>query len=246
MEIQNQQFQRRSLLLSEAQIKHCHTLTLPSLPLASLLRGQISFWFGQGREIRRGYGKEVREKMECYSDTVTLCYQTCQNHLLLLTIWHNEESAFRAWYQHCRKWPFLVGGCIPRTSIYGNVDIMPQRNLPDMTSALHKGFDLLAYLYKVMVQKGSNHLIAIALDLIRTQLQIRFVSSIPFALSEAQQARTRKVLRIGLRDFWSIFPLILIKTNQLTPFLKKSYHSKVFMFFQVIKFTFLYEILMNL
>ena len=61
-----------------------------------------------------------------------------------------------------------------------------------------------------------------------------------------QQARTWKVLRIGLRDFWSIFPLILIKTNQLTPLLKKSYHSKFFMFFQVVKFTFWYGISMNL
>ena len=61
-----------------------------------------------------------------------------------------------------------------------------------------------------------------------------------------QQARTWKVLRISLRDFWSIFPLILIKTNQLTPLLKKSYHSKFFMFFQVVKFTFWYGISMNL
>ena len=65
-------------------------------------------------------------------------------------------------------------------------------------------------------------------------------------LLPAQQARTWKVLRISLRDFWSIFPLILIKTNQLTPLLKKSYHSKFFMFFQVIKFTFWYGISMNL
>ena len=35
----------------------------------------------------------------------------------------NEISASRAWYQHCRRWPFLGGGCETRTSIYGNVDI---------------------------------------------------------------------------------------------------------------------------
>ena len=35
----------------------------------------------------------------------------------------NEASASRAWSQHCRKWPFLGGGCKPRTSFYGNVDI---------------------------------------------------------------------------------------------------------------------------
>ena len=61
-----------------------------------------------------------------------------------------------------------------------------------------------------------------------------------------QQALTGKVLGIGLRDFWSIFPLILIKPNQLTPLWKKSYHSKFFMFFQVVKFTFWYGISMNL
>ena len=35
----------------------------------------------------------------------------------------NEVSASRVRYQHCRKWSFLGGGCKPRTSIYGNVDI---------------------------------------------------------------------------------------------------------------------------
>ena len=37
---------------------------------------------------------------------------------------HNEASASRALHQHCRKWPFLGGGCEPRASIYSNVDIM--------------------------------------------------------------------------------------------------------------------------
>ena len=35
----------------------------------------------------------------------------------------NEVSASRACYKHCSKWPFLGGGCEPRTSICGNVDI---------------------------------------------------------------------------------------------------------------------------
>ena len=39
-----------------------------------------------------------------------------------LTVPH-EVSASRAWYQHCRKWPFLGGVCEPRTSIFGNVDV---------------------------------------------------------------------------------------------------------------------------
>ena len=34
---------------------------------------------------------------------------------------HNEVSAPRAWYLHCRIWPCLGGGCEPRTTIYSNV-----------------------------------------------------------------------------------------------------------------------------
>ena len=42
----------------------------------------------------------------------------------------NDVSASRVWYQHCVKWPFLGGGCEPRTSIYGNDDITLWRHLP--------------------------------------------------------------------------------------------------------------------
>ena len=36
---------------------------------------------------------------------------------------YNEVSASKVRYQHCCQWPFLGGGCKPRTSIYGNVYI---------------------------------------------------------------------------------------------------------------------------
>jgi len=39
----------------------------------------------------------------------------------------NELSVSREWYQHCRKWPFLGGGCEARTSIYSNVEIIASK-----------------------------------------------------------------------------------------------------------------------
>ena len=43
---------------------------------------------------------------------------------------YNEAGASTAWYQHCRKWPFLGLQPPPRSAIYDNVDIMPYRHLP--------------------------------------------------------------------------------------------------------------------
>ena len=49
----------------------------------------------------------------------------CELRLMRIICLKNEVTASGERYQHCHKWPFLSGGCKPRTSFYGNVDITP-------------------------------------------------------------------------------------------------------------------------
>ena len=62
----------------------------------------------------------------------------------------------------------------------------------------------------------------------------------------AQQSWSVKVLKMGLQNIFNVFLFISIKMNAFLPIFKKSYHYQFFVYFQVLKTKFLYQMFSSL